>query len=193
MNHYQDNINAPQFPGGVHMAHFSLANTTLIGQEVQQRLWEKYFGHQCPAVPTPLMWCHPGMCYHGYPYGVPTTFHAVTMHNGLDQSQNPKLLQRNTVKSSNVGDQTVKSHHEKDVSEELLDGQNITKTSKQKQGIDSSSPRPRVSSQILFTTLFVIYISNSSWGEFSFESGKIFTAWFDPAGASPGNSQHFLS
>ena len=142
MSHYQHNINAPQFPGGVHMAHFSLANTTLIGQEVQQRLWEKYWGNQCPAVPTPLMWYQPEMCYHGYRYGVPTSFHAASTHNGFDQSRNPKLLQRNTVKSNNDGgEQTVKSHHEKDVLAELLKEQDITKTSKQKQGINSSSPR----------------------------------------------------
>ena len=141
MSHYQHNINAPQFPGGVHLAHFSLANTTLIGQEVQQRLWEKYWGHQYPTVPTPFMWYHPGMCYHGNSYGVPTTFHAASMQNGFDQSRNPKLLQRNTVKSSNGGNLTVKSHHENDVLVESLDGQNITQTSKHKQGINSSSPR----------------------------------------------------
>ena len=124
------------------MAQYSLANTTLIGQEVQQRLWEKYWDHQCPAVPTPLMWYHPGMGYRGYPYGVATTFHAAPMHNGLDQSRNLKLLQRNTVKSSNDGgDQSVKSYHEKDVLAELLDGQTITKTSKQIKGINSLSPK----------------------------------------------------
>jgi len=145
MSHYQDNINAPQFPGGVHLAHFSLANTTLIGQEVQQRLWEKYWGHQCPAAPTPFMWHHPGMCYYGHPYGVPTTFHAASMQNGLDQSRNPTLLQRNTVKNSNNGDLTVQSHHANDVLAGSLDGQNITQTSMHKQGITLNSPSPRVS------------------------------------------------
>ena len=139
MSHYQHNINAPQFPGGVHRAHYSLANTTLIGQEVQQRLLKKYWGHHCPAVPTPLMWFHPGMCYHEYPYGVPTIFHAASMHNGFDL----KLLQSgNTVRNSNGGgDQTLKFHHGKDVLAELLNGQNITKTSKQTQGIITSSPK----------------------------------------------------
>ena len=149
MSHYQHNINAPQFPGGVHMAHFSVANTTLIGQEVQQRLWEKYWGQECPAVSTPLMWYHPGMCYHGYQYSVPTTFHAASMHNSFDQSQNTKLLQQNAFKSSNnSGEQSLKSYHQKDVLGELLEEKNITKTSKQKQDINSSSIK--VSSQSLF-------------------------------------------
>ena len=144
------------------MPHFSLANTTLIGQEVQQRLWEKYWGQQCPAVSTPLIWYHPGMGCHGYPYGVSTTFHAVSMHNGLNQSQNPKLLQQNTVKSSNNGsEQSLKSFYEKDVLAELLEEQNITTTSKQKQVINSSSPK--VSFQILFITSHK-YLSNLSWG-----------------------------
>lgn len=143
MSHYQHNINAPQFPGGVHMAHYSLANTTLIGQEVQQRLWEKFWGHQCPAVPTPLMWYHQGMCYHEYLYGVPTTFHTAFMHNGFDQSRKLKLLQSgNTVKNSNGGgDQTLKFHHGKDVLADLLNGQNITKISNQTQCIITSSPK----------------------------------------------------
>ena len=143
MSHYQHNINAPQFPGGVHMAHYSLAKTTLIGQEVQQRLLEKYWGHQCPAVPTPLMCYHPGMCHHEYPYGVPITFHAASMHNGFDQSRYLKMLQSgSTVKnSSGGGDQTLKFHHEKDVLAELLNGQHITKTSKQTQCIITSSTK----------------------------------------------------
>lgn len=169
MSHYQHNINAPQFPCGVHMAHYSLANTTLIGQEVQQRLWDKYWSQQCSALPTPLMWYHPGMCYHGYPYGVPTTFHAASMHDGFDQSGNPKLLQRNKVKNSNNGDdQTLKSHHEKDVLVELLEEQNIMKTSKQKQGFNSSSPK--VSAQILFTICHICF--KLILGEFGFESGQ---------------------
>ena len=173
MSHYQHNINAPQFPGGVHMAHFSLANTTLIGQEVQQRLWEKYWGQQCPAVSTPLMWYHPGMCYHGYPYSVPTTFHAASTHNGFDQSQNPKLLQQNTIKSSNNGgEQSLKSHYEMSILAELLEEENIAKTSKQKQDISYSSPK--VSSQILSTTcIFHIKISNSSWGNLVFNQDNI--------------------
>ena len=146
MSHYQHNINAPQFPGGVQMAHFSLANTTLIGQEVQQRLWEKYWGQQCPAVSTPRMLYHPGMCYHGYPYGVPTTIHAASMHNGFNQSQNPMLLQQKTVKSSNNGgEQSLIFHHEKDILTKLLKEQTITTTSQQKQDINLSSCK--VSSQ----------------------------------------------
>ena len=171
MSHYQHNINAPQFPGGVHMAHFSLANTTLIGQEVQQRLWEKYWGQQCPAVSTPLMWYHPGMCYHGYPYSVPTTFHAASMHNGFDQSQNPKLLQQNTIRSrNNGGEQSLKSHYEMDILAELLEEVNIAKTSKQKQDINYSSPK--VSCQILFA-IFHINISNSSRGKLVFNQDNI--------------------
>lgn len=125
------------------MAHYSLANTTLIGQEVQQRLWEKFWGHQCPAVPMPLMWYQQGMCYHEYLYGVPTTFHTASMHHGFDQSRNLKLLQSgNTVKNSNGGgDQTLKFHHGKDVLAELLNGQNITKISNQTQCIITSSPK----------------------------------------------------
>lgn len=143
MSHYQHNINAPQFPGGVHMAHYSLANTTLIGQEVQQRLLEKYWGHQCPAVPTPLMCYHPGVFCQEYPYGVPITFHAASMHNGFDQSRYLRMLQSgSTVKnSSGGGDQTLKFHHGKDVLAELLNGQNITKTSKQTQCIITSSTK----------------------------------------------------
>lgn len=150
MSHYQHNINAPHFPPGVHMAHYSLANTTLIGQEVQQRLWEKYWGHQCPAPTTPYMWYHSGMCYHGYPYGVPPTFNPACTHAGLVQSQQPVLSQRNKDESSNgTADQTSKSCLEKDVVVEVLEEgnswqRNTGGTFKHRLGFNSSGPKVRI-------------------------------------------------
>ena len=86
MSHYLHNINSPHFPPGVHMSHFSLTNTTLTGQEVQQRLWEKYWGQQYPVPPVPYKWPPPGMYYHGYPYGIPNIFHPGSIPGGFDQS-----------------------------------------------------------------------------------------------------------
>lgn len=170
MSHYQHNINAPHFPPGVHMAHYSLANTTLIGQEVQQRLWEKYWGQQCSAPTTPYMWYHPGMCYHGYPHGVPPSFHPASMHAGLDQSQQKGLSHKNKLKiSQDTDDQRLKSCQEKDVLVEVLEEgsswqRNTQRISKQKQGVNSSSPK--VSVQILFTMFYTLL--EFFLGEFGF-------------------------
>lgn len=157
MSHYQDNINAPHFPPGVHMAHYSLANTTLIGQEVQQRLWEKYWGQRHPAPTMPYMWYLPGMCYHGYPYGVPPPYHPVSTHAGLVQSKKLVLSQGNKNDKSNDTDQSVKSCPQKDVVVEVLaEGnsweRNIGNTTKHKQGFNSSSPKVNV--QVPFTMLY---------------------------------------
>lgn len=107
MSNYQHNINGPHFPAGAHVAHYSLANTTLIGQEVQHRLWEKHWGEQFPAPPPLYMWCQPGICLHSYPYGLPPTFRPVYAQTGSDQSEHPVLLPTpRQEKSSDAPDKT---------------------------------------------------------------------------------------
>ena len=107
MSNYQHNINGPHFPAGAHVAHYSLANTTLIGQEVQHRLWEKHWGEQFSAPPPLYMWCQPGICLHSYPYGLPPTFRPVYAQTGFDQSEHPVLLPTpRQEKSSDAPDKT---------------------------------------------------------------------------------------
>lgn len=113
MSNYQHNINGPHFPAGAHVAHYSLANTTLIGQEVQHRLWEKHWGEQFPAPPPLYMWCQPGICLHSYPYGLPPTFHPVYAQTGSDQSEHPVLLPTpRQEKSSDAPDKTFTAKSE---------------------------------------------------------------------------------
>ena len=124
------------------MAHYSLANTTLIGQEVQQRLWEKYWEQQGPAPPPPYMWYHPGMCYHGYPCGMPPAFHHLSA--GFNHSQHPVLIPMDGQEnSSDTSDKTLKAHPKNDVAEVQVEGKslqtNTKRTSKQKQGFNSVS------------------------------------------------------
>ena len=90
MSHYQHNINAPHFPSGVHLSHFSMTNTTLIGQDVQQRLWEKYWRRQYPVSTASYdsytyLWPRPEMCFRGYAYGTPNIYHPSSMVSSFDQ------------------------------------------------------------------------------------------------------------
>ena len=135
MSHYQHNINAPQFPPGVHMSHFSLTNTTLIGQEIQQRLWEKYWGQQYPVPPASYIWPHPGMYYCGHPYGVPNTFHPASMPGGFGQLHRQLMWQMGgesgNARDGRTAEQWSESYHENDVRVEVLEEGNSWLTNRE--------------------------------------------------------------
>ena len=92
---------------------------------MQQRLWEKYWGQQYPVPPSPYMWPHPGMCFHGYPYGVPNAFHLASMHGGFEQSHHPGMQQNggesNNFNSGRGVGKCSESFAEKDVLVEVLE------------------------------------------------------------------------
>ena len=154
MSHYQHNINSPHFPPGVHMSHFSLTNTTLTGQEVQQRLWEKYWGQQYPVPPVPYKWPPPGMYYHGYPYGIPNIFHPGSMPGGFDQSHHTLTRQfGEIIDSANQGrrvEPCLESYCEKDVQVEVIEEGNSwtvnreQRTAKQQKDVKSLFPEVNI-------------------------------------------------
>lgn len=125
MSHYQHNINTPQFPPGAHLSHYSLTNTTLVGQDVQQRLWEKYWGQQYAPPPSPYLWPHPGVYYYGYPYGFPGIFSPVSLQRGLEQLQRPVLWQIEERSDNDitgrVGKQSLESNRGQNVLVEVLE------------------------------------------------------------------------
>lgn len=144
MSHYQHNINGTQFPAGTHVAHYSLANTTLIGQEVQRRLWEKYWGEQFPAQPPPHMWFQPGVCHHSYPCGIPPTFHPVYAQTNSNQSKHPVLLPTARQEyRSDTPDKTLRANSDNGAARACGENKNLptnTKTSsKQTQVLNSVS------------------------------------------------------
>ena len=139
MSHYQHNINTPQFLPGAHLSHYSLTNTTLIGQEVQQRLWEKYWGQQYTAPPPPYLWPHPGVYCYGYPYGFPGIFSPVSLQRGLEQLQRPVLWQIeercDNDSTGRVGKQFLESNRGQNVLVEVLEEGNGWSTNRN-QGAD---------------------------------------------------------
>ena len=148
MSHYQHNINSPHFSPGLHMSHFSLTNTTLTGQEVQQRLWEKYLGQQYPVPPVPclILGCITMDTHTGYQtFSMP-----VSMPGGFDQSHHTLTQQfGEIIDSANQArgvEPCLESYCEKDVQVEVIEEGNSwtvnreQRTAKQQKGVKSLFP-----------------------------------------------------
>jgi len=96
------------------------------------------------------MWPHPGMYFHGYPYGVPNNFHLGSMCGNFDQ-HHPVLPQ---IKEKGLN---ANKSSEKDVIVEVLEEGNSwtasreQRTVKQQKGVNCLCPKVNIGSPLIST------------------------------------------